>query len=57
MPEVKNHTIHRNKKRKKLEVEEVVFIIKTEVPANKSSFPEKLKKINKLLEKTTFLPE
>lgn len=53
----KNHTIHRNKKRKKLEVEEVIFIIKTEVPAGKSSFPEKLKKINKLLEKTTFLPE
>jgi hypothetical protein len=60
MPEVKKHTIHHNRKRsniKKLLAKEVVFITKTEVPASKTLFPEKLKKVNKLLEKTTFLHE
>lgn len=58
MPEVKKHTIHRNRKRsniKKLLKKEVVFITKTEVPANKTLFPGKLKKVNKLLEKATLL--
>jgi len=58
MPEVKKHTIHRNRKRsniKKLLKKEVVFITKSEVSANKTLFPEKLKKVNKLLKNVTLL--
>lgn len=59
MAEVKKHTIHRNKKRntiKGLHNQEVVFITKTGLSPAKTLFPEKLKKINKLLKKTTLLP-
>ena len=54
MSGVKKHTIHRSKKRKN---HKVVFITQTEASATKTLFPEKLKKINKLLEKATLLPE
>ena len=60
MSEVKKHIIHRSKKRTNLKKrlnQKVVFITQTEASVTNTLFPEKLKNVNKLLEKTTFLSE
>lgn len=58
MPTEKKHKIQRNKRHKATKAminQEVIFITKSQVAASKTLFPEKLKKVNKLLEKATLL--
>ncbi|MEO8852725.1 MAG: hypothetical protein ABI359_03045 [Ginsengibacter sp.] len=59
MSEVNKNTIHRSKKQsglKDLRDQKIVFITKSEISPSKTLFPEKLKKINKLLKKAELLP-
>lgn len=49
----KKHTIRKNRKVQK--DDEVIYITKTEVPAGKPLFVDKLKKVNKMLEKAILL--
>lgn len=52
----KKHTIRKNSKVQKTALkEEVIYITKTEVPAGKPLFVDKLKKVNKMLEKAVLL--
>ncbi len=58
MPTAKKHTTNSHKRkimRKAKSSPEVVIVTKTVAPANETLFPEKLERVNKMLEKTTFL--
>ncbi|MBX3253286.1 MAG: hypothetical protein KF862_04010 [Chitinophagaceae bacterium] len=60
MNTVKKHTANRSSKKVRRRVAipkaKVVVVTKTEVPFKDVLFPEKLKKANEMLAKTTFLP-
>jgi len=52
----KKHSVRKNSKVQKTVLkEEVIYITKTEVPAGKPLFADKLKKVNKMLENAILL--
>ncbi|WP_156522632.1 hypothetical protein [Arachidicoccus ginsenosidimutans] len=52
----KKHTVRKNSKVQRVAVkEDVIYITKSEIPAGKSLFPDKLKKVNKMLENAVLI--